>query len=43
MSGLFYFQASEAVSSHKKGLGNPAHKLQSSSKKFEAPGKWVGG
>jgi len=30
-------KASEAVSSHKKGLGNPAHKLQSSSKKFEAP------
>ena len=35
--------ASEAISAHKKGLGTPlssGHKLQSPSKKFEAPGKW---
>ena len=36
------FEASEALSAHKKGLGTPlssGHKLQSPSKKFEAPGK----
>ena len=37
------FSASEAISAHKKGLGTPlssGHKLQSPSKKYEAPGKW---
>ena len=42
---IFYiYQASEAMSAHKKGLGNPlssGHKLQSTSKKFEAPSKYI--
>ena len=41
---LYIYQASEAMSAHKKGLGNPlssGHKHQSTSKKFEAPSKYI--
>lgn len=41
---IYIYKASEAMSAHKKGLGNPlssGHKHQSTSKKFEAPSKYI--
>ena len=35
---VIFYEASEAVSAQKKGLVGSGNKLQSPSKKFEAPG-----